>query len=230
MSDEHDLPHREDDEDFLALPRAHKGNRRESNAGKANNSRKKMKVFQRDASTRDGVGWDASDHALAQRADRFSGRGGTTDVAASNRATIGNEHDKYMGKRLIGGNNVTLDEYDYEQMTVKGTCATLEKDYLRLTAPPRAELVRPLAVLQLHLKNLKLEYYGHESNETGSENMKEGSFPRIPRQRRHDYLWFCSQLKAVRQDCTVQRIQGDFAVNIYETHARIALEEGDLNE
>ena len=49
-------------------------------------------------------------------------------------------------------------------------------------------------------------------------------------QRRHDYLWFCSQLKAVRQDCTVQRIKNSFAIDVYETHAKIALEESDLNE
>jgi len=90
-------------------------------------------------------------------------------------------------------------------MTVKGTCTTLEKEYLRLTAPPRPELVRPQNILEQHLESLK-KYYS--------------------RPNRKEYLWFCSQLKAIRQDCTVQRLQNEFAVDVYETHARIALREG----
>jgi hypothetical protein len=100
-------------------------------------------------------------------------------------------------------------ELDYEQMKVKGTCQVLEKDYLRLTAPPRPELVRPLSILKQHLNNLQLERANKSTTTT-----------------RREYDWFCSQLKAIRQDCTVQHIQNAFTVNVYETHARIALEEG----
>jgi hypothetical protein len=120
-------------------------------------------------------------------------------------STFSDDHDKSMGKRLIGGSSAVLDEEDFERMTVKGTCTTLEKEYLRLTAPPRPELVLPQNILEQHLESLKTYH--------SRPNWKE-------------YLWFCSQLKAIRQDCTVQRLQNEFAVDVYETHARIALREG----
>ena len=241
---------------------------------KAKKNHRKNNKYVRDSSsnttatigTMHNNGMDLSQQTMSKRANRFSGRGGIHDTANSRRGNNhdSGEHDKYMGKGTIGGSKVTLDETDFEQMTVKGTSTTLEKGYLRLTAPPRAEFVRPFGILKQHLRNLQSEYYGcripeamgdAHSNATATipldDRMKtpqanwrivldcnindvvpngdKENSSQIHR-RQHDYLWFCSQLKAIRQDCTVQRILGDLAVDVYETHARIALQEGDLNE
>ena len=214
-----------DDEDFVALP--------------LSSSYKKGKKKQKHNGAMNHPGLDVSQQTLAKRANRFSGPGGIQEASSSGLSGSFDDHDKYMGKRLIGGSGVVLDETDFEKMTIKGEATTLEKEYLRLTAPPRAELVRPLTILKQHLTNLKREYYliGDESGRNNEDTLlaererqpQDDWGVRKPR-RRHDYLWFCSQLKAVRQDCTVQRIQDEFAVDVYETHARIALQENDLNE
>jgi len=157
----------------------------------------------------DALGFELSNSALAKRAHRFAGAGGISEASAAG-SSLNGEYAKYMGKSVIGGSTKgELDEDDYVRMTVKGTCVRLEKEYLRLTAPPKAELVRPQGILEKHLQNLQTSWNSPE---------------------RRDYVWFCSQLKAIRQDMTVQRIFNGFAVQVYETHARIALEQGDLNE
>ena len=69
-------------------------------------------------------------------------------------------------------------------------------------------MVRPENILLLQVKNIKAKYK--------SESV--------------EYIWVCSQLKAVRQDMMIQHIENAFTVDTYETHARIALENGDLNE
>ena len=168
------------------------------------------------------AGFDASASRLASRADRFSGQGGidTTSNKVLSEYSQPADIDRYMGKTVIGGNAYgngnKLTEEDYEEMTVKGSCQILEKEFLRLTAPPREELVRPQGVLERHLENLLLRR---------RKNKKK-----ILKDIQKEYDWFCSQLKAMRQDLRVQRIFNSFTVKVYETHARIALEEGDLNE
>ncbi|KAG7364793.1 SAC3/GANP family protein [Nitzschia inconspicua] len=91
--------------------------------------------------------------------------------------------------------------------TLVGTSTALEKPYMRLTTHPKAENVRPLAVLQRCLAHIKSKFIQNE-----------------------DFEWANEQLKSVRQDITVQHLRCPFVLEVYETHARILLEHGDLNE
>eukprot|EP00042_Codosiga_hollandica_P047068 m.505222 g.505222 ORF g.505222 m.505222 type:complete len:207 (+) comp57363_c0_seq4:301-921(+) len=92
-------------------------------------------------------------------------------------------------------------------MPIKGSCLTIEKEFLRLTAAPNAALVRPLAVLQQALVHVQKKW-----------------------QQEPNYKWAWSQLKSIRQDLTIQGIRNEFTVKVYETHARICLQQGDQGE
>ena len=90
---------------------------------------------------------------------------------------------------------------------VVGRCLDLEKRYFRLTAAPNPDTVRPLHILEKTLEFLKQKW-----------------------RRDSNYAYICDQFKSLRQDLTVQHIKTAFTVNVYEIHARIALEKGDLGE
>ncbi|KAK2808141.1 hypothetical protein FQN49_008749, partial [Arthroderma sp. PD_2] len=90
---------------------------------------------------------------------------------------------------------------------VIGRCQVLEKRYLRLTAAPNPDNVRPLSVLRKSLDLLKKKW-----------------------KQENNYGYICDQFKSLRQDLTVQHLKNEFTVLVYEIHARIALEKGDLGE
>ncbi|EJF64140.1 hypothetical protein DICSQDRAFT_54014 [Dichomitus squalens LYAD-421 SS1] len=101
----------------------------------------------------------------------------------------------------------SLNVQDWDRYAIVGTSTEIFKDYLRLTSEPKPEQIRPYHVLQETLQQLKKKW-----------------------REKATYNWICSQFKSLRQDLTVQRIKNEFTVTVYEIHARMALEVGDMVE
>lgn len=94
---------------------------------------------------------------------------------------------KSFQSKINASTNISGDssEFDLESLKIVGTSQVLEKDYFRLTSPPDPATVRPVEVLKKALKQLKLKW----------------------QQSSVEYIYMCSQLKAIRQDLTVQNIR-----------------------
>ncbi|KAI9732284.1 MAG: hypothetical protein M1818_007604 [Claussenomyces sp. TS43310] len=144
----------------------------------------------------------------------------TTTARAGKRQTLGDEaplkssskFQKSLEKRQKKFDGGYVSTYrspspEHGSGPVVGRCEVLEKRYLRLTAAPNPDLVRPLHILKQTLDLLKKKW------------RKEGN-----------YSYICDQFKSLRQDLTVQHIKDKFTVEVYEIHARIALEKADLGE
>ncbi|XP_052187850.1 SAC3 family protein A isoform X2 [Diospyros lotus] len=109
-----------------------------------------------------------------------------------------------LSKNFEDGGNRAVEDIDWDALTVKGTCQDIEKRYLRLTSAPDPATVRPEEVLEKALL--------------------------LVQNSQKNYLYKCDQLKSIRQDLTVQRIRNELTAKVYETHARLAIEVGDLAE
>ncbi|KII85821.1 hypothetical protein PLICRDRAFT_44236 [Plicaturopsis crispa FD-325 SS-3] len=158
---------------------------------------------------------DPSDQAaLNRRAQRFQ-----REHEIERQKTVGGHHlnATYNNSRgaspaPFGMGNPDDPEADpnvpnWDRYTIVGTNQEIFKDYLRLTTEPKPEQIRPYAILQQTLEELKKRW-----------------------RQKTSYNWVCSQFKSLRQDLTVQRIKNDFTVQVYEIHARMALESGDMVE
>jgi len=116
----------------------------------------------------------------------------------------GKKGNSYRGKGSKGG----VDEEEYGGLAIVGTCTDLEKSYFRLTSVPDPGTIRPEKILKEALSRL-MKFW---------------------KKREKEYSYMCDQLKAMRQDLTVQGTKNEFCVLVYETHARIALECSDLDQ
>ncbi|BAT93577.1 hypothetical protein VIGAN_08009000 [Vigna angularis var. angularis] len=145
------------------------------------------------------------------RSKRFDLQGHRTENNHSRKkhAGAGNLYNRrasalVLSKIFEDGASKAVEDIDWDALTVKGTCQEIEKRYLRLTSAPDPATVRPEEVLEKALLMVK--------------------------NSQKNYLYKCDQLKSIRQDLTVQRIRNQLTVKVYETHARLALEFGDLPE
>lgn len=137
----------------------------------------------------------------------------TLDDSSKSKANLEMRRRRFEGAGASYGSSVSSSPVDSpgraeaNEGPVVGRCQNLEKNYFRLTSAPNPDTVRPLPVLQKTLDLLKKKW------------KKEGN-----------YGYICDQFKSLRQDLTVQHIRNEFTVIVYEIHARIALEKGDLGE
>ena len=141
------------------------------------------------------------------RADRFkdeekqqSARGGGSSSTKNRRRNIARRISEIAIKENV--------DIDWDAFAIKGSCQELEKSYFRLTSAPDPKTVRPKNVLQKALKRLVNLLANGEVT----------------------YFYALDQFKGMRQDCVVQAIKGPLALDIYECHARAALEYGDIAE
>ncbi|KAG9001485.1 hypothetical protein FRB94_006573 [Tulasnella sp. JGI-2019a] len=146
--------------------------------------------------------------------DNDHGMQGLTNTSFSFSRTVGGKSGHQARRRFLNahaGDDDNSGDFgaagSWDKHNIVGTSEKVFKNYLRLTSEPDPKDIRPYRVLV------------HAFAEISRKWKLEPNYP-----------WVCDQFKSLRQDLTVQRIKNEFTVQVYEMHARIALESADLVE
>lgn len=172
-----------------------------SNERKGSKKKNKKHFDHNDDMQQEHRPYSAEHQKRVQRAGRFG------DGRAS--GFLGGRHDVSFDRKLWVEQAADDDEdMSFDELVIRGTCQGLEKSYFRLSQVPDPSTVRPEPVLRKALTRL-----------VG-----------VLQSKTVNYMYACDQFKALRQDCTVQQLKSEIAVQVYEAHARAALEYGDMAE
>lgn len=167
------------------------------------NNKKKRKTSSNISKNKNGKGIDLM--GSADEADKRRKRAERFNVGKKNVSST-NLHGEENFANL---NAISTKSHWFDKnKRIVGRCQTLEKSYLRLTSEPNPDLVRPLNVLKKTYNMLMKKY-------------QKGQVT---------YQYLCDQFKSMRQDLRVQIIENQFTIKVYESHARIALENDDIGE
>ncbi|KAI9219514.1 SAC3/GANP/Nin1/mts3/eIF-3 p25 family-domain-containing protein [Blastocladiella britannica] len=150
--------------------------------------------------------------AKAARAARFQADESTRARERAHAEALANTHRAEFERihaqvHASGDDDPELDDATGNAPMVVGTSMVVERGYLRLTQAVDPANVRPLPVLEQSIALVARKWTTER-----------------------DYRYMSDQLKSIRQDLMVQRIQNEFTARVYEMNARIALEMGDLGE
>ena len=173
------------------------------------------------------IGWmTESSTTRSDRAARFE----NTPTGGSRWLWHGDVEASPTGKGASGGPS-----------SVVGTCTTLEKEYARVPAGmvPDPANIRPAKVLRAALKLVLQRWKDRPPAERGealrAAKLAAAASPATsPTAADKDasptYAWVTSQLRAIRQDLTVQNLRGVVARRCYAAAVRCALDASDWAE
>ncbi|KAL7720396.1 Leukocyte receptor cluster member [Entamoeba marina] len=111
-----------------------------------------------------------------------------------------------QNEQLFIKQNKVNKQFDFSLYEDKGPVSKRDKNK-NLIGEARSEDVRPKHVLKKSLKFVLSKF--HKEN---------------------DYDYVCDQLKAIRQDLTLQHINDDFTIQVYTIHSEISIQNEDISE